>query len=313
MTSHIANPVIHVAVGVIQRADGRVLLTERPAGKVSAGYWEFPGGKFDAGERVEEALVREVREEVGITAELALPWMVYDHDYPDKRVRLHFFRVLAWRGTPTACESQRLSWEDPAAVTVAPLLPANGRALTALRLPTVYATLTATRHGIPEFMAGLERALARGVRLFRLRAHDLTPAQFTQFARRVIRRAHDFGALLLIEGGETVARQLGTDGLHTPDDQLRRMTARPVTRLWSVTCHDENDLARARYLGADLVVLTAGNAPRNGAAAPAWERLSALARGYSLPVYAAGDDHPSRPAEAAAHGLRGVAITGQAG
>ena len=87
-----------VAVGILLRADGALLLTTRPAGKVYAGYWEFPGGKLDADESVEQALRRELIEEIGVTIGAAQVWKVTEHDYPPALVRLHWCTVYAWSG-----------------------------------------------------------------------------------------------------------------------------------------------------------------------------------------------------------------------
>ncbi|HRI18783.1 MAG TPA: NUDIX domain-containing protein, partial [Burkholderiaceae bacterium] len=87
-----------VAVGVLIDPAGRFLLTSRPEGKVYAGYWEFPGGKLEAGESVEAALRRELHEEIGITIGPVEPWKVELVDYPHARVRLHFCKVRRWSG-----------------------------------------------------------------------------------------------------------------------------------------------------------------------------------------------------------------------
>lgn len=113
---------VDVAVGVLFDAEGRFLLTSRPAGKVYAGYWEFPGGKLEAGETVEQALRRELHEELGITIGAAEPWKVELVDYPHARVRLHFCKVRQWSGEPQMRERQSASWER-LAVGVAPVLP----------------------------------------------------------------------------------------------------------------------------------------------------------------------------------------------
>ena len=78
-----------VAVGVLVRADGALLLSTRPPGKPYAGYWEFPGGKIEAGETVEQALRRELIEELGVTIDAAQVWKVTEHDYPHALERLH--------------------------------------------------------------------------------------------------------------------------------------------------------------------------------------------------------------------------------
>ncbi|MDP1647579.1 MAG: NUDIX domain-containing protein [Rubrivivax sp.] len=91
---------VDVAVGVLIDAGGRFLLTSRPPGKVYAGYWEFPGGKVEAGESIEQALRRELHEEIGITIAAPQPWQVELVDYPHALVRLHFCKVFAWLGLP---------------------------------------------------------------------------------------------------------------------------------------------------------------------------------------------------------------------
>ena len=111
-----------VAVGVLINPEGRFLLTSRPAGKVYAGYWEFPGGKVEPGETVAEALRRELHEELGITIGAAQPWQVALMDYPHARVRLHFCKVFAWRGNFEMREGQTMAWQQ-LPVQVAPVLP----------------------------------------------------------------------------------------------------------------------------------------------------------------------------------------------
>lgn len=113
---------VDVAVGVLIDAQGRFLLTSRPAGKVYAGYWEFPGGKLEAGETVEQALRRELHEELGITIGAAQPWKVELVDYPHARVRLHFCKVFAWSGDFEMRERQAMAWQR-LPVDVAPVLP----------------------------------------------------------------------------------------------------------------------------------------------------------------------------------------------
>ena len=114
--------VVDVAVGVLMQADGRFLLTSRPEGKVYAGYWEFPGGKLDAGESVEQALRRELYEELGITIGEAQAWKIQMVDYPHALVRLHFCKVFEWQGCLQMREAQSHTWQS-LPVVVSPVLP----------------------------------------------------------------------------------------------------------------------------------------------------------------------------------------------
>jgi 8-oxo-dGTP diphosphatase len=113
---------VDVAVGVLIDAQGRFLLTSRPEGKVYAGYWEFPGGKLERGETVEQALRRELHEEIGITIGHAEPWKVELVDYPHARVRLHFCKVFEWAGEFEMRERQAMAWQR-LPVQVQPVLP----------------------------------------------------------------------------------------------------------------------------------------------------------------------------------------------
>ena len=114
---------IDVVVGILLKPNGDVLLGQRPAGKPYAGYWEFPGGKVEAGEALFGALQREFVEELGLDIIDAIEWCGVEHVYEHAHVRLHFFISRAWQGEPQSLEGQAFAWQGK--VGVAPLLPAT--------------------------------------------------------------------------------------------------------------------------------------------------------------------------------------------
>lgn len=133
-----SRPLVNVVAGVVLNRQGRYLLSSRPEGKPYAGYWEFAGGKVEAGETEFQALQREFEEELGIRIERARPWLTKIHEYEHARVHLRFFRVEAdeWSGEPEAREGQAWSWQRAGDFDVSPMLPANGPLLAALAVPT---------------------------------------------------------------------------------------------------------------------------------------------------------------------------------
>ena len=307
-------PVINVAVAVVQRSDGRILLAERPKGKVSGGFWEFPGGKFEIAEDARCALARELHEEVGIEPEIAYPWMTFDHAYDDKVVRLHVFRVLSWRGTLHGREGQRIAWEDPAAVTVAPLLPANGRVLHALNLPPVYAVTDARKYGVSAFMPRLVSALESGVRLVQVREPWMTTEQLALFARRVTALARRYQARVLVNGDVAAALRAGADGVHLQAEQLMRLSAPPAIGFWAASCHRPEELSQAARLHANFVVVsqvlpTASHPGRSGLG---WDKFTAMTGNCPVPVYALGGMRLDLLEQAMRHGAHGVALLSEA-
>ena len=104
------NPIVRVAAAVILRPDGRVLLAQRPPGKAYAGYWEFPGGKLEPGETCAHALVRELREELGVDVVRAERVLELRHEYPERHIELSMWRVGEYRGMPEPRDGQALKW-----------------------------------------------------------------------------------------------------------------------------------------------------------------------------------------------------------
>lgn len=304
-----SSAIVDVAAAVVTQSDRRVLLAERPAGKPWAGYWEFPGGKVETGESPFVALKRELHEELGIEVDRATPWLTREYAYPEKRVRLHFYRVSVWHGTPHGREGQKLSWEDPHAVRVAPLLPANAPILEALCLPPVYAISQAGKLGVAEFMLRLQVALQRGLRLIQVREPEMAAAAFSGLVHDVVKLAHEADARVLVSGDIGLARAAGADGVHLPGRQLMTLHE-PPGRFWGASCHDARELARAAELGASLVVLSPvlPTASHPGEPGMGWSRFEALVRNYPLPVYALGGMQQELLDTAQQHGAHGVSL-----
>lgn len=300
--------IIAVAAAAIINAAGECLLARRPPGVPYAGFWEFPGGKFEPDEDARACLARELREELGIEIETAYPWLVRRFAYPEKTVLLHFFRVVAWRGTPHPHEGQLLAWQSPEAVTVAPLLPANAPILRALALPPVYAITPGAIDDGARFLARCDAAFARGLRLlqWRVQARD---AQSEALAAELVRRAHATGARVLINSDIALAQRIGADGVQLPARMLAELRTRPPLPLCAASCHNAAELAQALRLECDLAVLSPvlPTPTHPDAAGMGWHAFAALAHSSPLPIYALGGMRADMLATAMQHGAHGIA------
>ncbi len=303
-------PIVRVAVGVLRRSDGRILLAQRLPGTPYPGYWEFPGGKLEGGESAHAALARELDEELGVTIVRAAPWLVQRYVYAHAHVELNFFRVFAWRGEPRGRDGQALAWQIPDALDVAPLLPANAPILAALALPLVYGISMAEDLGEEVFLGRVRKALAGGLRLIELREKSWPVARLERLAEQLLTLTQAEGARVLLNGDAALARRLGCAGVHWTSATLHKQSARTNGMLCAASCHDAAELARAADLRLDFAVLgpVAPTPSHPGAAPLGWARVATLLQATSLPVYAVGGLHHSDVDTAIAHGAHGIAL-----
>ena len=303
--------IVEVAAAVILRPDGSFLLGRRPSGSFYPGYWEFPGGKVEASETPRDALLRELQEELGIAVDAACPWITREFSYEHAEVRLHFFRVLRWSGELQELQHDALAWQRADAVTVSPLLPANAPVLAALALPDFYAISRAGEIGVDRQLEALTRALDHGLRLVQLREAGLATAQRAAWVHAAVDLCHGYGAQVLVNGDMALANDAGADGVHLAASQLLSLSRRPDFPLVAASCHDAGELAQARRLGLDFVVLgpvkeTASHPGRPGMG---WAAFGSLAADYPLPIFALGGlarGDKEAAWQAGAHGIAAI-------
>jgi len=299
--------IVDVAAAVIQRPDGAFLLAQRPAGKVYAGYWEFPGGKVEPGEDSRQALSRELHEELGIDVVRAYPWITRVFTYSHATVRLKFFRVLGWAGEPHPRERQTIAWQRIDAPMAAPMLPANAPVLASLALPAEYAITDAARRGVPAMLALLRRRLEGGLKLLQVREPHLAEEDRVLFSKEAIALAHRFGCKVVAKA-RAFPVSPGADGVHFTAAELMKLKERPRDLLAAASCHTRAELEHAMELQLDFVAVGAVKPTASHVEGPllGWDGLAALIAGSSVPVYAIGGlgEEDLEPAwRAGAHGV----------
>jgi 8-oxo-dGTP diphosphatase len=301
---------IVVVAAVLQQSDGRFLLAQRPQGKVYAGYWEFPGGKVEDGESPAAALSRELHEELGIDVISAYPWLIREFDYPHAAVRLHFFRVRAWRGELQSREAQAFAWQRLEAISVEPLLPANGPILKALGVPETYGITGFTPAEYPQALKNIESALQRGLRLIQVRGKDWPAELFARYTTDIVVRARSSGARVLVNADIALAQRSCADGVHLTAQQLLECTQRPDCALVGASCHNAEELRRAEALGVDFAVLgpVLPTPTHPDAVLLGWTGLQQLALDARIPVFALGGLRLADREQALVSGAHGLAM-----
>ncbi len=302
-------PTVRVAAGVLQRADGRWLATQRPAGKIAAGKWEFPGGKIEPGESPEQALCRELAEELGITVRPQgySPLIRIAHSYSDRDVQMWVYRVQDWQGEPAGHDGQALCWADLAQLRVLDLLGADGPILRALALPRAL-PITPAKADLPALKRLARAWQAAGWPLARLRLPALGDAEYHRLAAALI-AAPGPGWILDRDPEQTQA--LGAAGFHLRGAALAQCRERPVpATLWlSAATHDAPSWVTARALGCDFALLgPVRETPTHpGRAGIGWAAFADIVAQGGLPTYALGGLDLGAEAQARAHWGQGIA------
>ena len=192
---------IHVVAAVITDARGRILLARRTDGRDLAGLWEFPGGKCEPGESPEQALVRELQEELGINVQVGAALINVPQRYPDKRLRLDVRRVTSWQGTPRGVEGQALAWVAPEKLVLYHMPPADQPVVAMLLQPDCYLVTPEPGDGDAAWLAGLSAALESGIRRVQLRARSLEgQPRWQALAGHAVALCQQAGAEVLING-----------------------------------------------------------------------------------------------------------------
>ena len=310
--------IIDVAVGVICRQDGQILIGSRPQGKPWAGWWELPGGKIEPGEALLDALARELKEEIDIQVSQAWPWVTHVHRYPHSTVRLHFCRVTDWQGIPTPLENQQLQWirvED--ALERKDLLPATYPPLGWLQVPHQY-LISGVNHPehLDEFLQRLKRAFQQGVRLIQWREPEWQSthgeASVYEAMQKVLTLCQQHQARLMINSVHPASWWTQAHGVHLRSQDMLSLSSRPDLghgRWVGVSTHDPDQLHQAREIRADFAVLgpVLPTATHPDGKPLGWDTFEAWNLQAGLPVFALGGQSPDTLLTAWSRGAHGIA------
>jgi 8-oxo-dGTP diphosphatase len=305
--------IVPVAAGVLTDASGRVLLARRISGRDLAGAWEFPGGKIERHETAEEALKRELKEELGIEVLATEPLMSVPQHTGNKSIKLDVFKVTKYTGQPRGMENQALAWVPNNKLTSYPMPPADMPVVAALQKPAHYLITPEPTTDTTRFLRELDAALANGYRLVQLRAKSWQEKPLKALLTLTSALCKKHKAQLLINGQLGLAHDFDV-GLHLSSEQLMALQARPLAARLPVaaSCHNLEQLKHAQALGLDFVVLGSVNktASHPDVTPLGWKAWQEMRAEVSLPIFAIGGLGPNDVGVARQHGAQGVAGIG---
>lgn len=288
------NELIHVAAAVIANKNNEILISQRAVDTHQGGLWEFPGGKLETGETVEQALVRELDEELGIQLKSYRPLIKVTHHYPDKSVLLDVWKVDNYLGTPAGKEGQAVRWLSVDKLDAEEFPAADVPIIQAVKLPEHY-LITGKFDSPEQFEQHFIHAMNRGIKLVQLRLkNDWLQAGNKLLANQVIEIAthlsEQSGTQLMFNLPDEISEVVKPASIHLDSGKLMRLNKRPVCDLLSASCHTIEDLKKAEALEADFIVLSPVQATNTHPDAEplGWGRFSEMVSNVNMPVYALG-------------------------
>lgn len=303
------NEVVHVAVAVIRNQLRQVLVTRRASHVHQGGLWEFPGGKLESGESVEQALVREIREELNLVIQQAYPLVNIRHDYPDKTVQLDVWEVRRFSGEPEPQEGQPMQWIPVEALDPQGFPVANHRIIKNLQLPESV-MITGPYESFPELEKKLVKALENNVNHVHFRAHWLADNVYVDHASKILAIAQKYNARLILSRDAAILAKVQADGIHLTSSQLATISKRPeINQLVSASCHHREEIIKCQQLGIDYCFLSPvmKTMSHENVDPLGWQRFSEIVSGLEIPVYALGGMRQEDMEQARLCGARGIA------
>lgn len=304
-----------MVVAIIVNDENQVLISQRPEHVHLGGYWEFPGGKVEQNENIEEALFREIKEELSIEVLKSRPLIKVTHHYDDKSVLLDVWKVNDYSGDIKGNEGQKIDWKTLQQLGYIRLPEADLPIIQALRLPEA-CLVTGEFSSLTDYMDRVESAINNNIKLIQCR---ITNKCLQQHGDNTVKDVINNTDVLCRHRSVTMMLNApdkfcieSTNNYHLNSRKLMSYSSRPDCDLLSASCHSEVELIKAVELGVDFALLspvqhTASHPDKEPLG---WSRFAEMLRGINIPVYALGGVTQNNLIDAWKAGAQGVASMG---
>lgn len=302
---------INVAVAVIlNREENKVLLTKRLPNKHLAGYWEFPGGKVEENESIEKALIREIKEEIGVTLHSPDQFQIIKHEYDTHSVTLHIYKTSKFSGKIDCLEVESYEWASINKLHSYQLPPANIKIIKNLQLNSIYAI---TRE---DFLASdielnkIRKLLVKGIDLLQIRLPDSDQSNIEDVLEKL--QSANILNKIIINSYPELVEKFNLQGLHLKSSDLLKLKEKELDDKFIVgaSCHNEAEIKKANQLDLDYIFISPIKKTKlySEDKLLGWRKLSELIKLAKMPVYALGGLNMNDITQAQNIGARGIAM-----
>jgi len=293
---------VHVVIGIVQNTKQQVLVSTRKHDVHQGGLLEFPGGKVEKNETAEQALRRELQEEINISCKKLVPLIQIPYTYEDRNIFLDVFRVMDHSGSVHANESQILNWIDIKNLDIKKFPNANHGIIKAIQLPSSICITPSAVDNEKEFILQLEKIIHKhSTSIFQLRSHNLNELDYLELAKKCSKLCNKYQTKLILNRELEFLQKFAANGLHLTSTRLMELSERPASvecldadYLMGASCHTTEEVSHASAIGLDYIFLgpVIEKVVDNKLSAinlnMGWEKFNAITRLSLIPVYAIG-------------------------
>jgi 8-oxo-dGTP diphosphatase len=280
---------IKAVVGLIKSSDDRFLISKRRQGKFMSGYWELPGGKINTSETAENAIKRELKEELGIKVIVLHFVRSITHKYPDRNVDLSYFLIDSFEGSPFGAENQHIDWASITSLGAYRLLPSVKEVIYSLTLPSMYWITPSIGHYSDEWVNEFDNKLAQGIKLIQLRAKNMLDERFI---KSLYIKCNNNNARLLLNTINKTYEENYADGWHITTQEMLSMGTRPCgsEKIIGASTHNLTEALKAVELNIDFIVISPVQATKTHPEAHplGWQAAKDVVDKVNTPVYFLG-------------------------
>ena len=302
---------VRVAIGIVEDDKSRVLISKRKSNVHLADYWEFPGGKLEAGESYKIALRREFAEELNIEITSVEKLLSFDYQYDHQLISFQVYKIIDYIGEPRSAENQPLRWVAVKELSSLKFPKANRAIIDALGLPSLYmiADYSVLKDKLLET---INTQISLGVSAIQFRAHELSKSKYIELSHKINTCVNERGVKLIVNCDLDWWDEINADAVHLTSHRMKKIkeTKQAIKQdYYSAACHRHEDIELANQLKVRSILLgavleTQSHPDRNTFG---WQRFSQLCDYAAMPVYALGGLNKDDVKTARAFGAQGIA------